>query len=82
MNLQQLDTQKRLKIKAAQDIFAAEAKVNKRNIWTNKDKVKSSLHDDLLIRIIKNSYSCKQENVNKLISSWHICIEAKNLLEW
>ncbi len=30
-NLQQLDTQKRLKIKAVQDIFAAEAKVNERN---------------------------------------------------
>ena len=31
LNLQQLDTQKRLKIKAVQDIFATEAKVNERN---------------------------------------------------
>jgi len=32
LNLQQFDTQKRLKIKAAQDISTAEAKVNERNI--------------------------------------------------
>jgi len=63
--LQQLDTQKRLKIKAAQNVFAAEAKVNERNIQTNEDEVKSFLHDNSLIRIIKNSYSCKQENINK-----------------
>ncbi len=58
-NLQWLDTQKRLKIKAVQDIFAAEAKVNERNTWINEDEVKSSLHDDSLIRVIENSYSCK-----------------------
>jgi len=32
LNLQQLDIQKKLKIKAVQNIFATEAKVNKRNI--------------------------------------------------
>jgi len=32
LNLQQLDTQKRLKIKAVQDISTVEAKVNERNI--------------------------------------------------
>ncbi len=31
LNLQQLDIQKRLKIKAVQDIFTVEAKVNERN---------------------------------------------------
>ncbi len=31
LNLQQLDTQKRSKIKAAQNIFTAEVKVNERN---------------------------------------------------
>jgi len=31
LNSQQLDTQKRSKIKAVQDIFTAEAKVNERN---------------------------------------------------
>jgi len=56
--------------------------VNERNTQTDEDEVKSFLHDDSLIRIIKNSYSCKQENVNKLTSSWHICIEAKSLLKW
>jgi len=65
LNLQQLDIQKRLKIKAVQDVFAAEAKVNERNTQIDKDEAKSSLHDDFLIRIIENSYSCKQENVNK-----------------
>ncbi len=82
LNLQRLDIQKRLKIKVMQDIFAAEAKVNERNTWINEDEVKSSLHDDFLIRVIENSYSCKQENVNKSTLSRHICIEAKSLLEW
>jgi len=59
LNLQQLDTQKKLKIKAAQDISAVEAKMNERNIQVNKDEVKSFLHDDSLIRIIENNYSCK-----------------------
>ncbi len=81
LNLQRLDTQKRLKIKVMQDIFAAEAKVNERNIQINKDEAKSFLHDDFLIRIIENSYSCKQENVNKSTSFRHICIKAKSLLE-
>jgi len=31
LNLQQLDIQKRLKIKAVQNVFAAEVKVNERN---------------------------------------------------
>jgi len=65
LNLQQLDTQKRLKIKAVQDIFTAKAKVNERNIQADEDQSKLSLHSDSLIRIIKDSYSCKQENVNK-----------------
>ena len=32
LNLQRLDTQKRSKIKAVQNVFAAEAKVNEKNI--------------------------------------------------
>jgi len=52
-----------------QNIFAAEAKVNERNIQINEDEVKSFLHDDSLIRVIENNYSCKQENVNKSTSS-------------
>ncbi len=71
-----------MKIKAAQNIFAAEAKVNERNIWTDEDEVKSSLHDDFLIKVIENSYSCKQENVNKLTLSRHIRVKAKSLLKW
>jgi len=70
-----------LKIKAVQDIFAAEAKVNERNTQTDENEVKSSLHDDFLIRIIESSYSCKQEIVNKSTSSQHICVEAKSLLK-
>jgi len=81
LNLQQLNTQKRLKIKAVQDISAAEAKVNERNIWIDEDEVKSFLHNDLLIKVIKSSYSCKQENINKSTSSWYIHIEAKSLFE-
>ncbi len=81
LNLQQLDIQKKSKIKAVQNIFAAEAKVNERNTWINEDKVKLSLHDNFLIRIIENSHSCKQENVNKSTSSQHICIKAKSLLK-
>ncbi len=65
-NLQQLDIQKRLKIKAVQDIFTAEAKVNERNTQANEDKSKSFLHSDFLIKIIEDNYSCKQENVNKI----------------
>jgi len=56
-----------LKIKAAQNIFTAEVKVNERNTQADKDELKSSLHSDLLIKIIEDSYSCKQENVNKTI---------------
>ena len=82
LNSQQLDTQKRLKIKAVQNVFAAEVKVNERNTWINEDEAKSYLYDDFLIKVIKNSYSCKQENVNKSTSSQHICIKAKSLLEW
>ncbi len=48
---------------------------------TDEDEVKSFLHDDSLIKVIENSYSCKQENVNKLTLSRHICIEAKSLLK-
>ncbi len=81
-NLQQLDTQKRLKIKAVQNIFTAKTKVNERNIQADEDESKSFLHSDFLIRVIEDSYSCKQENVNKIIQSWHICIEAKILLKW
>ncbi len=47
----------------------------------DEDEVKSSLHDDSLIRVIENSYSCKQENVNKSTLSRHIYVEAKSLLE-
>ena len=65
LNLQQLDIQKRLKIKAVQDISTVEAKVNERNIQADEDESKSSLHSDSLIRIIEDSYSCKQENVSK-----------------
>jgi len=65
LNLQQLDTQKRSKIKAVQNIFTVEAKVNERNTQVNKNELKLSLHSDSLIRIIEDSYSCKQENVNK-----------------
>ncbi len=82
LNSQWLDTQKRLKIKAVQNIFTIEAKVNERNTWANEDELKSSLHSNLLIRIIEDSYSCKQENVNKTIQSQHICVEAKSLLKW
>jgi len=65
LNSQQLDTQKRLKIKAVQDIFTAEVKVNERNIQADEDESKSFLYSNSLIKIIKDSYSCKQENVNK-----------------
>ncbi len=65
LNLQWLDIQKRSKIKAVQDISTAEAKVNERNTWTDEDELKSSLHSDFLIKVIEDSYSCKQENVNK-----------------
>jgi len=65
LNLQQLDIQKRLKIKVVQNISTAEAKVNERNIQIDEDESKSSLHSDFLIRVIEDSYSCKQENVNK-----------------
>jgi len=81
-NSQRLDTQKRLKIKAVQNISTTEAKVNERNTWADKDELKSSLHSDFLIRIIEDSYSCKQENVNKIIQSQHVHIEAKSLLKW
>ncbi len=65
-----------------QDVFAAEAKVNERNTWINKDEVKLFLHDDFLIRVIESNYSCKQENVNKLTLSQHIHVKAKSLLKW
>ncbi len=65
LNLQWLDTQKRSKIKAAQDIFTTEVKVNKRNTQADKDESKSFLHNNSLIRVIEDSYNCKQENVNK-----------------
>jgi hypothetical protein len=52
-----------------QNIFTVEAKVNERNIETDKDELKSSLHNDLLIKIIEDNYSCKQENVNKTTQS-------------
>jgi len=81
LNLQQLDTQKRLKIKAVQDISTAEVKVNKRNTQADEDELKSFLHSDFLIRVIEDSYSCKQENVNKTTQSRHIYIEVKSLLE-
>jgi len=64
-----------------QNIFTAEAKVNERNIQVNEDELKSFLHSDSLIRVIKDSYSCKQENVNKITQSQHIHIKAKSLLE-
>ncbi len=67
LNLQQLDTQKRSKIKVVQDISTAEAKVNERNTWADEDISKSFLHSDSLIKVIEDSYSCKQENVNKII---------------
>ncbi len=56
--------------------------MNERNTQINKDELKSSLHSDSLIRVIEDSYSCKQENVNKITQSQHICVEAKSLLEW
>ncbi len=82
MNLQWLDIQKRLKIKAVQDIFTTKAKVNERNIQVDEDESKSFLHSNLLIKVIKDNYSYKQENINKITQSQHICIEAKSLLEW
>ncbi len=82
MNLQWLDIQKRLKIKAVQDIFTTKAKVNKRNIQVDEDESKSFLHSNLLIKVIKDNYSYKQENINKITQSQYICIEAKSLLEW
>jgi len=80
--LQWLDIQKRLKIKAVQDIFTTKAKVNERNIQVDEDESKSFLHSNLLIKVIKDNYSYKQENINKITQSQHICIEAKSLLEW
>ena len=65
-----------------QDISTAEAKVNERNTWINEDELKLFLHSDFLIKIIKDNYSCKQENVNKITQSQHVHIEAKSLLEW
>ncbi len=59
LNSQQLDIQKRLKIKAVQDISTAEAKVNERNTWADKDELKSFLHSNSLIRVIEDNYSCK-----------------------
>jgi len=82
LNLQQLNTQKRLKIKAVQNIFTAEVKVNERNTWLNKDELKSFLHSNSLIRIIKDSYNCKQENINKIIQFQHVHIKVKSLLKW
>jgi len=70
-----------LKIKAVQDIFKAEAKVNEKNTQANKDELKSFLHSNSLIRVIEDNYSCKQENVNKIIQSQYIHVEAKNLLK-
>jgi len=81
LNLQQLDIQKRSKIKAVQDISTTEAKMNERNIQADENELKSSLYSDSLIRIIKDNYSCKQENINKIIQSRHIHIEAKSLLK-
>jgi len=54
-----------LKIKAAQNIFTAEMKVNERNIQADEDELKSFLYSDLLIKIIEDNHSYKQENVNK-----------------
>ncbi len=56
LNLQWFNTQKKSKIKAAQDIFAVEVKVNEKNTQINKDEVKLFLHDDSLIKVIKNNY--------------------------
>jgi len=64
-----------------QDIFTTRAKVNKRNIQVDEDESKSFLHSNLLIKVIKDNYSYKQENINKITQSQHICIEAKSLLE-
>jgi len=66
LNLQQLDIKKRLKIKVAQNISTAEVKVNERNIQADENESKSSLYSNLLIKVIKDNYSCKQENVNKI----------------
>jgi len=55
--------------------------VNERNTQADEDKLKSSLHNDSLIRVIEDSYSCKQENVNKITQSQHIHIKAKSLLK-
>ncbi len=63
---QRLNIKKRLKIKAVQDISTAEAKVNERNTQAVEDELKLFLHSNSLIRVIKDSYSCKQENVNKI----------------
>ena len=48
-----------------QDIFTTEVKVNERNTQANEDELKSSLYNDSLIKVIKDNYNCKQENVNK-----------------
>ncbi len=66
LNLQWLEIQKRSKIKAVQNIFTIEVKVNERNIQADEDKLKLFLHSDSLIRVIEDSYSCKQENINKI----------------
>ncbi len=65
LNSQWLNIQKKSKIKAVQDIFTIKAKVNERNIQANEDELKSFLHSDSLIKVIEDSYSCKQENINK-----------------
>ena len=56
-------------------------KVNERNTQADEDELKSSLHSNLLIKVIEDNYSCKQENINKIIQSQHVYIKAKSLLK-
>ncbi len=70
MNLQQFDTRKRLKIKAAQNIFTTEVKVNERNIQADKDESKSFytatfwLKSLKIIIVANKKLSIRQHNFN------------------
>jgi len=66
-NSQQFNFKKRSKTKIAQNSSLIKAKINKKVIRTNKNKAKSTIYSNFLNKIIKNSYSRKQENVYKII---------------
>jgi len=79
--LQQFNFEKILKIKVAQNFSSIKAKINKKVTRTNKNKAKSIIYNDFLNKIIKNNYSCKQENVYKITQQQHLNINAKSLFE-